>query len=113
MTRLIAILILPLVLTSCVSCGQSGPANRPDPDPENCESACKNLQSIPNEDGTIGCPEGEPLFIPDQSPDAAPDAGETITCTAWCEDVQQKGHALDAECVSNITTCAEISTCDW
>jgi len=106
MFRFIAILTLPLILASCASCGQSGPANRPDPDPENCASACAKLKDL-------GCPEGDDIFIPDQSADAAPDTGTSVTCTFWCEDTQQKGHALDAACVSKITACADISTCDW
>lgn len=106
MKWMFAILILPLVLISCTSCGPSGPANRPDPDPDNCETACANLK-------TLGCPEGNDIFIPDQSEDAAPDAGETITCTTWCEDVQKKGHALDAACVSKVTSCENLATCDW
>lgn len=113
MSRLFLLLALPLVLTSCASCGQAGPANRPTPDPENCESACANLKKIPNADGGIGCPEGEDIFTPDQSPDAGPDAGTTVSCTAWCEETQKNGHALDAACVSKITTCEAISTCDW
>lgn len=106
MSRLFLLLSLPLVLTSCASCGQSGPSNRPDPDPESCGTACANLQRL-------GCPEGNDIFIPDQTPDAGPDAGTSVTCTAWCEETQRNGHALNATCVSGIAACADLVNCDW
>lgn len=101
-------LLLPFVLlAACASCtGNSGPANRPTPDTESCESACANMK-------TLGCPEGNDIFIPDQSEDAGPDAGQTVSCALWCEDVQKKGHALNAGCVTKITACDQLSTCDW
>ena len=97
-------IFLFVLLALVHGCGPSGPANRPDPDPVNYASACKKLQDLK-------CPEGEDIVIP--SSDGGADSGTRVTCTAWCEETQNNGHALNAGCVMGIATCADLTKCDW
>jgi len=60
-------------------------------DTANCASACAKLQHL-------GCPEGDPLE-------------DGTTCTKFCEDTQQSGHALNPTCVMGMTACSELPGC--
>ena len=93
-------------LTACISCGNSGPANRPEPDPSNCAAACKTLKDKK-------CPEGDDIFVPDQDAGETSDAGTKVSCTQFCEETQKNGHALNAQCVVGIKSCGDLINCDW
>ena len=81
MERLIAFVLL---FVACL------PANAPR-DTADCSDACYRMRSL-------HCEEGEPL------PDGT-------SCTKFCEDTQNSGHALRPSCIEKIETCSEIDLC--
>lgn len=74
---------------------QCAPAPVPHPreptDTDQCAAACDHLAQL-------GCEEGQPLE-------------DGTTCTTFCEQTQRSGHALNASCVKQVKTCAELDAC--
>jgi hypothetical protein len=84
-----------VVLFSVVLLGCPTRSNIPNPRPlptdtASCRTACDHLE-------TLGCPEGSPLE-------------DGTTCTKFCEDTQNSGHALNPSCVAEIKSCKEVET---
>lgn len=83
------VVLLSVVLLGCPA--QGIPRVRPLPtDTASCRTACDHLE-------TLDCDEGKPLE-------------NGTTCTKFCEDTQNSGHALNASCVANVKSCKEVET---
>lgn len=78
-----------LVMASC--CAPPAPNPRIPTDTPNCGAACDHLRQL-------GCPEGQALE-------------DGTTCTQFCEESQQNGHALNPTCVMSITACSKLDAC--
>ncbi len=60
-------------------------------DTDMCPAACENLRSL-------NCEEGE-------------DLADGTTCEQFCEETQNRGHALNPTCVASIRSCSGIEDC--
>ncbi len=78
--------------TGCVE-AQPLEAQRPRRDPAYCEAACSNLKAL-------GCEEGKDLVF----------GGARHTCAADCLETQNNGHAMNAKCISRVTSCNQVHT---
>ncbi len=88
-TSLIA--LLALFLFTAGHCERVPDPEIPD-DTEDCEAAGAKLLELGCEEATL--PDG-------------------TTFQAYCEDVQEKGHAVNPSCLKTISSCEEIDTkCD-
>lgn len=65
-------------------------------DTPSCAAACKKLEGLKRADGTVGCEEAQPLE-------------DGTSCTKFCEDTQNSGHALRPSCIiEKVTRCEDI-----
>ncbi len=94
--RNIGFVMFGAIFCACPPEGE-GVDDRPNPDPQNCDAACSRLQEL-------GCPEGDPVCDPETS--------ECVTCTQWCQETQDAGHALNAQCVAGMNSCDEWEDCE-
>jgi hypothetical protein len=84
------ILVLFLVLLAGCPPVTPQPSPREPTDTPNCAKACEHLAKL-------GCEEGKPLE-------------DGTTCTTFCENTQQSGHALNPTCVMSIIECSELDS---
>jgi hypothetical protein len=83
---------LVLLLLIGLSCSSTPtPHPREPTDTDQCAAACEHLLAL-------GCEEGKPLE-------------DGTTCTSFCEQTQQAGHALNPTCAKQVKTCAELDSC--
>ena len=88
-------------------------------DQASCVTACSNLQKL-------GCQEANPIqegttcntAVECLGPDGGHDQYQTcvsgkcvVTCVDFCTSTENQGVWLDPVCVSQITSCSQISTC--
>ncbi len=74
-----------------LSCSGTQVSN-PNVDPQNCFSACEKIGPR-----GLNCPEGDTLE-------------DGTTCTKFCEETQNSGHALNAGCImTKVEKCSDIS----
>lgn len=84
--------MLSMVFLQGATCQSRPPPIPIEPfDTHNCAAACMRLQDL-------GCPEGLPLE-------------DGTTCTRFCIETQQSGHALNPTCVMTMSSCAELAAC--
>ncbi len=98
------ILMCLALLAMAPDCGpQPGPTPPPGPpvppppvppDTDKCATACANLTKL-------HCAEAEPIKMSD---------GSVTTCEQFCRETQNQGVYLNPDCVSKVTTCAEVET---
>lgn len=95
------VLIIALFLAGCpVSTDPLRPAPIEPKDTDWCEAGCKYLDSLPGQDGNLGCLESRPLQLPD---------GGMVSCKQFCEETQRKGRALSPKCwVEKVKKCEDI-----
>lgn len=83
--------IAPVLAVLLLGCPAQPPPPRALPtDTADCAGACAHLREL-------HCPEGEPLE-------------DGTSCTMFCEETQNSGHALRPSCVIHIKACAEVET---
>lgn len=97
--RSIPFVFAVLVLTSC-----PGPVPPPTPTPAPDTSFCGAMCDHIGPKG-LNCPEGKPVYDSDlPGPPGVPNE----SCTDFCSKQQQNGVYLNAKCVSQVASCAEI-----
>lgn len=91
---------LTLALSAILLAGCPKDPLRPKPvppaDTSSCEAACKKMETLLRDDGTVGCEEAAPLE-------------DGTSCTKFCEDTQNSGHALRPSCIlEKVQKCSDI-----
>lgn len=94
-------LTLPLVaLVLAIGCGKSTDLPKPDapPDTDWCRTMCDHLFQL-------GCEEGDDVYNSDlPGTPGVPNQG----CREFCEDLQNKGLAVNPRCVAQVDSCDQI-----
>lgn len=87
---------LALILIGCSNQDVIQPKPVLPTDTASCSAACKKLSSLKRDNGKVGCEESETLE-------------DGTSCTKFCEDTQNSGHALRPSCIlEKVQKCSDI-----
>lgn len=103
-----------IAVNGCSGHQDPAPVVRPQKGSELCDEVCLKMESLPEEDGTIGCFLAEPVPVKEEATvPCMPDEVELgcITCDEWCVEQHQNGIFWNTECIMDqATTCSQVDT---
>ncbi|CAB4196999.1 hypothetical protein UFOVP1290_519 [uncultured Caudovirales phage] len=94
-------ILISITIVGCPKNHESSPSPIVPTDTSYCESACRYLETLPGEDGKLGCLISRPLKMPD---------GKEVSCTQFCKEEQNAGRNLYPSCWLKVNACSEIES---